>query len=142
MIICCTVSNDGNHLFSACKDRSIRYWNTKTGELIKELLFSNPKCFQLSPDGKYLYYATLDYSLSCLDVQSGEHIYDVHTQIIDEISFVSLSQNCEFIYYGSSKGNIICARTGSWFSYCWGSKPIENLDILIADDIIDPSKVK
>ncbi|KAF8840902.1 WD40 repeat-like protein [Paxillus ammoniavirescens] len=107
--VCCVLwSLDGNQLFSASTDFTIRCWNSESGELIGQPWTghtNNVTSLSLSPDGTKLASASWDKTIRYWDTQSGKPI-EHPPQQENFLSAVAFSPSGEFVACGDNKVSI------------------------------------
>ena len=104
-------SPDGNRIVSGSSDKSVRVWDAKTGEQLKELQGHTGlvRSVEFSPDGTRIVSGSNDKSVQVWDAKTGEQLKELqghcHTPsrsgrsnfllMATELSLVPLTDQCE-----------------------------------------------
>jgi WD40 repeat protein len=105
-------SRDGSRLFSASNDKTIRYWNSDTGEQIGHPWTGHTnwiRSLSLSPDGSILASASWDETVRFWDATTGNPIGQ-HLQHDTEVYAVRFSPSGESVASLAWDGNIYLWR--------------------------------
>src|SRR6267378_1393082 len=75
-IFCIAFSPDGNQIVSGSGDQSVRVWEAKTGEQLRELQGHTSAVYSVafSPDGNQIVSGSCDESVQVWDAQTGEQL--------------------------------------------------------------------
>ncbi len=75
-VMCAVFSPDGNRIASAGWDRTVRLWDARTGQPLRELTGHTEMIREVcySPDGKHLASAGLDRTIRLWDAQTGRQV--------------------------------------------------------------------
>ena len=83
-INCLKFSSDGNRIASGSSDKSVRVWDAKTGEQVKDLHGHTQEVLSVgfSPDGNRIVSGSWDKSVRVWDAKTGEQLKELqgHTQ--------------------------------------------------------------
>ncbi|KAF8553432.1 WD40 repeat-like protein [Imleria badia] len=127
-------SHDGSRLFSGSDDKTIRCWNSETGEQIGEPWTGHDRSIQslsLSPDGSKLASASYDGTVRFWDTISGSPI----TQHLDHgysVNAVYFSPSGEFVASGTLRGKIYLWRV-PWLDPPSPESHATNLNSILPD---------
>ena len=105
-------SRDGSRLFSASRDKTIRCWNSGTGEQTGQPWIGHTDCISslsLSPDGTLLASASANRAVRFWDTIHG-HPVRHHLQHDTSVCSVCFSPSGEFVASGDGNGNIYLWR--------------------------------
>ncbi|KAF8553700.1 WD40 repeat-like protein [Imleria badia] len=112
LVKCVLWSRDGSRLFSASHDKTIRCWNSDTGEQIGQPWTSHThfvRSLSISPDGSILASASFDHTVRLWDATSG-HPIGQPLQHDERVSAVSFSPSGEFVASADWDGMIYLWR--------------------------------
>ncbi|KAF8839806.1 WD40 repeat-like protein [Paxillus ammoniavirescens] len=108
--------SDGSQLVSASDDRTIRFWNSETGELIEQPWTGHTSyvmSLSLSPDGTKLASASVDSTVCFWDLRSGDPIGQP-LQHTDGLWALTFSPSGEFVASGEMRGKVWIWRVPWW----------------------------
>jgi WD40 repeat protein len=100
-------SPDGNRLAAACRDRTVRVWDAKTGRSVFTLTAHSKPIFRVafSPDGKLLASAGMDHAVRVWDTATGEELV-CHRGHGDKVYALVFSPDSQRLLSGSADGTV------------------------------------
>ncbi|KAF8553443.1 WD40 repeat-like protein [Imleria badia] len=122
-------SRDGSKLFSASDDKTIRCWNTSTGEPIGDPWRGHTdwiSSLSLSPDGLTLASASKDRTVRFWDATSG-HPLGRHLQHEDDVTTISFTPSGKSVASAGSDGKI----------YLWEVPSLDRVSPISSPDASD-----
>lgn len=90
----------GTHLAAACGDKTIRLWETATGQQFAHLRTAWPSHLAWSPDGRYLASAHTDHTVQCWE-SNGQHVRTYHGHT-DGVRYVAWSPDGRYLASASN----------------------------------------
>ncbi|KIJ13546.1 hypothetical protein PAXINDRAFT_13671 [Paxillus involutus ATCC 200175] len=108
--------DDGSQLISASDDRTIRCWDSKTGDLVGQPWSGHTSYVMsllLSPDGTKLASASIDHTVRFWDLRSGDPI-EHPLQHADALWALAYSPSGEFLASGTINGKLLMWRVPWW----------------------------